>query len=47
MDRTVLGAVSIAGPTFRMKAELTSMIHEVKQTADNISRLLGGSHSHT
>lgn len=42
MDQTVLAAVSIAGPTFRMKVELETMIREVKQTAANISRLLGG-----
>ena len=42
MDRTVLAAVSIAGPAFRMQKELDIMIREVKQTASNISRLLGG-----
>lgn len=42
MDHTVLGAVSIAGPTFRMKEELKTMTKEVKTTAANISRLLGG-----
>ena len=42
MDRTIVAAVSIAGPMFRMREELNSMIREVKQTAANISRLLGG-----
>ena len=41
MDQKVLAAVSIAGPTFRMKVELENMIREVKHTAANISRLLG------
>ena len=42
MGQQVLAAVSIAGPAFRMQKELESMIQEVKQTAANISRLLGG-----
>lgn len=42
MDHTVLAAVSIAGPAFRMHEELDTMIREVKLTAANISRLLGG-----
>lgn len=42
MDRTIVAAVSIAGPMFRMREELNSMIREVKQTAANISCLLGG-----
>ena len=42
MGRSVLGAVSIAGPTFRMKEELETMTREVKTTAANITRLLGG-----
>jgi len=42
LDRSVMGAVSIAGPTFRMKNELDMMAREVKNTAWNISRLLGG-----
>lgn len=42
MDHTVLAAVSIAGPAFRMRKELDTMIQEVKSTASNISRLLGG-----
>ena len=42
MDQTILAAVSIAGPMFRMREELDSMIREVKQAAANISRLLGG-----
>ena len=43
MNRTILAAVSIAGPAFRMQKELNTMINEVKRTAANISRLLGGS----
>jgi len=42
MDHNVLGSVSIAGPSFRMQQELDSMIRDVKLTAANISRLLGG-----
>ena len=42
MDHTPLAAVSIAGPAFRMHEELDAMIREVKSTAANISRLLGG-----
>lgn len=42
MGQHVIAAVSIAGPAFRMQEELESMIREVKQTAANISRLLGG-----
>lgn len=42
IDQAVLGAVSIAGPTFRMKKELDMMTREVKHTAANISQLLGG-----
>ncbi len=41
LDR-VLGTVSIAGPTFRMKAELETMTREVMTAAANITRLLGG-----
>ena len=42
MGHTIQAAVSIAGPTFRMEDELMSMTREVKLTAANISRLLGG-----
>lgn len=42
IDQSVLGAVSIAGPAFRMKNELDTMTREVRRTAANISRLLGG-----
>lgn len=42
MDQAVLGAVSIAGPTFRMKAELEGMTLAVTRTAATITRLLGG-----
>ena len=42
INQNVLAAVSIAGPSFRMKAELDVMIREIKHTASNISRLLGG-----
>lgn len=41
LDQTVV-AVSIAGPTFRMKEELDVMTRAVKATAANISRLMGG-----
>ena len=44
MDRTALAAVSIAGPTFRMKKEPEDMIYQVQRTAANISSLLGGAH---
>ena len=42
LDRQVLAAVSIAGPAFRMQAELENMIRCVKETAEQISSLLGG-----
>ena len=42
LDQTVVAAVSIAGPTFRMKEELDVMTRAVKATAANISRLMGG-----
>lgn len=42
IDRTVLGAISIAGPDFRMRAELDMMIDQVKRAAANVSVLLGG-----
>ena len=42
MDREILAAVSIAGPIFRMRNELDFMINAVKNTAENISFLLGG-----
>ena len=42
LDETVVAAVSIAGPTFRMKEELDVMTRAVKATAANISRLMGG-----
>lgn len=42
MDNRVMGSVSIAGPRFRMEQEMESMIKEVKCSAVNISRLLGG-----
>ena len=45
MNNTIMAAVSIAGPAFRMKNELDTMTNEVKQTAANISRLLGGHRS--
>ena len=41
LDQTVVAAVSIAGPTFRMKEELDVMTRAVS-TAANISRLMGG-----
>ena len=41
LDQTVVAAVSIAGPTFRMKEELDVMTRAVKATAANISRLMG------
>lgn len=42
IDHTAIAAVSIAGPAFRMREEIDTMIREVKLTAANISRLLGG-----
>ena len=41
MNRTILAAVSISGPDYRMKEDEEFMIREVRQTAENISRLLG------
>lgn len=37
----IVAALSIAGPDYRMREEKDRMIHEGKQTAVNISRLLG------
>lgn len=42
INQSVIAAVSIAGPSFRMKKELDSMIHEVQLAASNISCLMGG-----
>lgn len=41
MNRKAVGAVSISGPDYRMQADQELMIREVRQTAQNISRLLG------
>lgn len=41
MNRKAVGAVSISGPDYRMQADQEMMIREVRQTAQNISRLLG------
>ena len=41
MNRKILAAVSISGPDYRMKEDEEFMIREVRQTAENISRLLG------
>ena len=41
MNRKVLAAVSISGPDYRMKEDEDFMIREVRQAAENISRLLG------
>ncbi len=36
-----VAAVSVSGPTFRMKENWDDMVQEVRKTASNISRLLG------
>lgn len=41
MNRKVVAAVSISGPDYRMREDQEVMIREVRQTAHNISRLLG------
>jgi DNA-binding IclR family transcriptional regulator len=41
MNRRAVGAVSVSGPDYRMRADQAVMIREVRQTAQNISRLLG------
>lgn len=41
MNRRAIGAVSVSGPDYRMQADQEMMIREVRQTALNISRLLG------
>ena len=41
MTRTVVAAVSISGPDYRMREDQEVMIREARQTAQNISRLLG------
>lgn len=41
MNGKVTAAVSVSGPEYRMREEQETMIREVKQTAENISRLLG------
>ena len=41
MNRRVVAAVSISGPDYRMRQDQEDMIREVRQTAANISRLLG------
>ena len=41
MNRKVVAAVSISGPDYRMREDQEVMIQEARQTAHNISRLLG------
>lgn len=41
MNGKVTAAVSVSGPEYRMREEQETMIREVKQAAENISRLLG------
>ena len=41
MNHKAVGAVSVSGPDYRMQADQEMMIREVRQTAQNISRLLG------
>ena len=41
MNRKVVAAVSISGPDYRMREDQEVMIREARQTAHNISRLLG------
>ena len=41
MNHRAVGAVSVSGPDYRMQEDQEMMIREVRQTAQNISRLLG------
>jgi len=41
MNHKAVGAVSVSGPDYRMQEDQEMMIREVRQTAQNISRLLG------
>ena len=41
MNHRVAAAVSVSGPDYRMQEDQDFMIREVRQTAENISRLLG------
>ncbi|MDD3346719.1 IclR family transcriptional regulator [Oscillibacter sp.] len=41
MNHRAVGAVSVSGPDYRMRADQEIMIREVCQTAQHISRLLG------
>ena len=41
MNHKAVAAVSVSGPDYRMKEDQEVMIREVRQTAENISRLLG------
>lgn len=41
MNHHVVAAVSVSGPDYRMKEDQDVMIREVRQAAENISRLLG------
>lgn len=41
LNRQIIGAVSISGPDYRMEKDEDVMISSVRQTAANISRLMG------
>lgn len=41
LNRHIIGAVSISGPDYRMEKDQDVMISSVRNTASNISRLLG------
>ena len=41
LNRHIIGAVSISGPDYRMEKDQAVMIAEVRETASNISRLMG------
>lgn len=41
MNHKVVAAVSVSGPNYRMREDQEVMIREVRQAAENISRLLG------
>ena len=41
MNHRAVGAVSVSGPDYRMKADQEFMIREVRRTAEDISRLMG------
>ncbi len=46
IDHNVVAAVSVAGPDFRMKQDLNIITQKVMDTANHISKLLGGHTGH-